>query len=65
MGLRIGCSRCAAAVGIVGASWFGMQAVHELGHVLAAWATAEMTFHFGGHGVLISVVGLSLTSHYV
>lgn len=29
----------ALAVGVLGISWFGMMATHELGHALGAWAT--------------------------
>ena len=39
MGLRLNPRRYVAMAGLIGVSWFAMQAVHELGHVLAAWAT--------------------------
>lgn len=39
MGLRMNRRRGATLAALLVASWFLMQAVHELGHVLAAWAT--------------------------
>ena len=39
MGLRMNRPRGATLAALLVASWFLMQAVHELGHVLAAWLT--------------------------
>lgn len=35
-------------VSAVAASWLGMMAVHELGHVLAAWALVGLGLWMGG-----------------
>lgn len=41
---------------ILGLSWLGMQVVHELGHVLAAWASGETV-----HRVVIHPLAISRT----
>ncbi|WP_337172964.1 hypothetical protein [Paludisphaera sp.] len=41
---------------ILGLSWLGMQVVHELGHVLAAWASSETV-----HRVVLHPLDISRT----
>jgi hypothetical protein len=44
---------------LLGASWLGMQIVHELGHVLGAWATGGTVVHVELKPWTISRTGVS------
>ena len=46
-------------VSVLAASWMGMQAVHELGHVLGAWATGGRVAKVVWHPLTISRTDLS------
>lgn len=48
--------RLLAAAGVLVASWYAMQAVHELGHVIAALATGGSVRH-----VALPLIGFSRT----
>ncbi len=45
------------------ASWLGMQAVHEAGHVLGAWLTGGEIKHVVLHPLTISRTDLALNPH--
>ncbi len=45
------------------ASWFGMQAVHEFGHVLGAWLTGGEVAKVVLHPLTISRTDLALNPH--
>lgn len=47
-------SRAVLILGVVVGSWLGMQAVHELGHVAAAWATGGRVERVVLHPLTIS-----------
>jgi hypothetical protein len=48
---------------ILGLSWLGMQIVHELGHVLAAWAGGEAVHRVVLHPLVISRTDTSHERH--
>src|SRR5918997_2223388 len=48
---------------ILGLSWLGMQIVHELGHVLAAWAGGEEVYRTVLHPLTISRTDTSHERH--
>jgi hypothetical protein len=47
----------------VGLSWLGMQVVHEVGHVLAAWACGEEVYRVVLHPLAISRTDTSHERH--
>jgi hypothetical protein len=47
----------------LGFSWLAMQAVHELGHILAAWATGGRIADVKLHPAAISYTMLSVNPH--
>src|SRR3954447_6936976 len=48
---------------ILSLSWLGMQIVHELGHVLAAWAGGETVYRVVLHPLVISRTDTSHDRH--
>jgi len=48
---------------IIALSWLGMQAVHELGHAVGAWATGGQVSHVSLHPLSISRTDLSNNPH--
>jgi hypothetical protein len=51
--------RLLVCAGLVYLSWLGMQAIHEFGHVLAAWATGGNVVRVALHPVAISRTDVS------
>ena len=47
----------------LGLSWLGMQVVHELGHVLTAWASGERVYRVVLHPLTISRTDASHERH--
>src|SRR5437867_3762034 len=47
----------------LGLSWLGMQIVHELGHVLLAWASGETVDRVVLHPLVISRTDVSHARH--
>src|SRR5690606_28809492 len=56
-------ARCVLITATIAASWWGMQIVHELGHILAAWLTGGRVTKVVLHPLAISRTDVDPNPH--